>query len=331
MTSSHGKKLVLMIIALAVILAGVLILGTLSDREQEKEEVKQSANSSFLLDRRVYDGKTYVERTGITSVLLMGVDRTDEKPVQTGYRSGGQADFILLVVIDSYDKKVSMLHINRDTIADVVTLGILGRKVGTRRTQICLSHAYGANQLENGQNTVEAVSNLLEGIELSQFYSMTMDTMPVLNDTLGGVTVVMPDDYPDLDPSYVKGAAITLNGQQAYDFVHNRMSVGDGTNRARMVRQRAYMDAVQDILLKKFSKNDSDFVNRLMDQLGTNLTTNVSRAQMINEAFKAAKYDIQPVATLEGEYKMGTDGHIEFHADQDWIVRWVLATYFKEA
>ena len=300
MTEHHGRKLLFLIIGLTVLLAGVLILGTLSDRQPDVKETHDQPTSSFLLDRRVYNGKTYVERTGITSVLLMGVDRTDLSPVQTGYRSGGQADFLLLIVIDSSQRKVSMLHINRDTMVDIVTLGILGKKVGTRSAQICLSHAYGANQLENGQYTMEAVSNLLEGIELKQFYSMNMSAMPTLNDVLGGVTVTMPGDYPELDPSYVKGAKITLNGQQAYDFVHGRMNVGNTTNSDRMLRQRAYMDGAQEVLMKKLTSGDTDFINRLYDELGDSLTTNITRGQMISEAVKAAKYSIQPVAQLEG-------------------------------
>ena len=330
MTEHHGRKLLFLIIGLTVLLAGVLILGTLSDRQPDVKETHDQPTSSFLLDRRVYNGKTYVERTGITSVLLMGVDRTDLSPVQTGYRSGGQADFLLLIVIDSSQRKVSMLHINRDTMVDIVTLGILGKKVGTRSAQICLSHAYGANQLENGQYTMEAVSNLLEGIELKQFYSMNMSAMPTLNDVLGGVTVTMPGDYPELDPSYVKGAKITLNGQQAYDFVHGRMNVGNTTNSDRMLRQRAYMDGAQEVLMKKLTSGDTDFINRLYDELGDSLTTNITRGQMISEAAKAAKYSIQPVAQLEGDFLMGMDGHVEFHADQSKIVDWVLATYFRE-
>ena len=330
MTEHHSRKLLFLIIGLTVLLAGVLILGTLSDRQPDVKETHDQPSSNFLLDRRVYNGKTYVERTGITSVLLMGIDRTDLSPVQTGYRSGGQADFLLLIVIDSSQRKVSMLHINRDTMVDIVTLGILGKKVGTRSAQICLSHAYGANQLENGQYTMEAVSNLLEGIELKQFYSMNMSAMPTLNDVLGGVTVTMPGDYPELDPSYVKGAKITLNGQQAYDFVHGRMDVGNTTNSDRMLRQRAYMDGAQEVLMKKLTSGDTDFINRLYDELGDSLTTNITRGQMISEAVKAAKYSIQPVAQLEGDFSMGMDGHVEFHADQSKIVDWVLATYFRE-
>ena len=329
MTAHHGKKLLFLVIGLTALLAAVLFIGALGDRQPERPEPKQQSVNNFMLDRRTYNGKTYVERTGITSLLLMGVDRTDLSPVQTGYRAGGQADFLLLMVMDASEKKVSLLHINRDTMVDIVTLGILGKKVGTRNAQICLSHAYGANQLENGKNTAESVGNLLEGIELSQFCSINMDAMPELNDLLGGVTVTMPDDYPDLDPTYVKGARITLTGRQAYDFVHDRMTVGDGTNLSRMKRQRAYMEAVQDILQKKLSGGDTDFVSKLFDTLGESLTTNVPKGQIINEAAKAAKYAVQPVQQLEGTTKMGRDGHVQFYADQSWIVNWVLNTYFR--
>ena len=328
MTPHHNKKLMFLIAGMVILLAGVLLIIRLTT-DPEEDTGHQQSQSSFLLERKEYKGKTYVERTGITSILLMGVDRTDASGTQTGYRSGGQADFLLLVVMDSSDRKVSLLQINRDTIAEIVTLGILGNKVGTRSTQICLSHAYGANQLECGQNTVDAVKNLLEGIELNQFYSMNMSAMPALNDLLGGVTVTMVDDYPDIDPAYVKGATIKLTGEQAYEFVHDRMNVEDGTNARRMIRQRSYMDAAQKVLLTKMRSSDSDFINQLYDTLGPDLTTNIPRGQLINEAFKAAKYNILPVVSPEGTFKAGADGHLEFHANQEWIVNWVLETYYR--
>ena len=327
----HGRKLLFLIAGLAVLLTGALVLAWLTGDREPEDEALQQPNSSFMLERKTYNGKTYVERTGLTPILLMGIDRTDMSPVQKGYRSGGQADYLLLIVIDSSDKRVSMLQIDRDTMAEIVTLGVLGKQVGTRTTQICLAHAYGADQLENGEYTILAVHNLLEGIELKQFYSMNMSAMPVLNDLLGGVTVTMPEDYTDIDPAFVKGATIKLNGDQAYALVHSRMSVGDGTNVSRMARQRCYMDAAQKVLLQRLGSSDSEFVNQLYDRLGDSLTTNITRGQLINEAFKAAKYEILPLEMLEGTYSIGTDGHVEFHASQEWIVEWVLRTFFREA
>ena len=330
MTERHSKKLVFLIIGLTVLLTGVLVLGALTDRQPEEKKTAQQPTSSFLLDRRVYNGKTYVERTGITSILLMGIDRTDLSPVQTGYRAGGQADYLLLVVIDSYEKKVSMLHIDRDTMVEIVTLGVLGKKVGTRTAQICMSHAYGATQMENGAYTLDAVSNLLEGVEITQFYSMNMGAMPILNDVLGGVTVTVPDDYPELDPAFVKGARIKLDGDQAYRFVHSRLDMNVKTNQSRMVRQQAYMQAAQELIVQKLASGDTGFINRLYDELGDNLTTNITKAQLISDAVKASKYTIQPLEQLEGTFSIGADGHVEFAADRDWIVNWVLKTYFRE-
>ena len=78
-----------------------------------------------------------------------------------------QADFLLLIVIDAPDKKVSMLQIDRDTITDVETLGVLGNVIGTRKLQIALSHSYGKTPQDNCAYTVKTVSNLLQGEPLA--------------------------------------------------------------------------------------------------------------------------------------------------------------------
>ena len=327
MTANHSKKLIAMILVLGALLLAVFLVPRLTDRDEP--ETRQDAGSSFTLDRRTYNGKTYVERTGVTPIVLMGVDRTGQTPAQTGYRSGGQADFIMIIVIDSSDKTVSMLHVDRDTMAEIVTLGILGKEVGTRTAQICLSHAYGADQMANGLHTLQSLSNLFEGVALDKFFSMNMDAMPVLNDVLGGVTVTMPDDYTELDPAFTKGATVTLTGQQAYDFVRVRRDVGDQTNASRMERQRLYMQAAQKTIEARFRASDKGFVDALYERLGDDLTTNVTRGQLINDAFKAARYEISPIETLKGEHKVGATGHMEFYAESESIVEWVLKTFYK--
>lgn len=329
MTTAHSRKLIALILVLGLVLAAAVLLPRLLD-DEETPEPRQTSSEGFTLEKRTYNGRTYVERTGITPIVLMGVDRTGTSAEQIGYRSGGQADFILLMVIDSSEKTVSMLHIDRDTMTEIVTLGVLGKEVGTRTAQICLAHAYGANQLENGRHLLNSLSNLLEGIQLDQFFSMNMDAMPILNDTLGGVTVTMPADYTELDPAFVKGATVTLNGTQAYHFVRLRRDVGDQTNASRMTRQQLYMGSAQQVLEKRFRASDRSFVDSLYENLGTNLTTNVTRGQLINDAFKAAKYKILPVEELKGEHRIGQGGHMEFYADKDFIVEWVLRTFFRE-
>ena len=110
MTTAHSRKLIALILVLGLVLAAAVLLPRLLD-DEETPEPRQTSSEGFTLEKRTYNGRTYVERTGITPIVLMGVDRTGTSAEQIGYRSGGQADFILLMVIDSSEKTVSMLHI----------------------------------------------------------------------------------------------------------------------------------------------------------------------------------------------------------------------------
>jgi hypothetical protein len=86
----------------------------------------------------------YERNTQLTTVLVLGTDTgADSDETGKGFRAGGQADFLLLVVVDDEAKTVRTIQIDRDTIADVTTLGVLGDETGIRRTQICLAHSFG--------------------------------------------------------------------------------------------------------------------------------------------------------------------------------------------
>ena len=326
MTNEHGKKLIWLILALAVLIAAILIVPGLF--EEEEKNVPQEISPDFgMLAKREYKGKTYIERTGLTPILLIGVDRGENAKEQWGYQQGGQADFLLLIVIDSSDKKVSMLQIDRDTITDVETLGVLGHVIGTRPMQIALSHSYGKTQEDNCAYTVKTVSNLLQGEPLDLYYSLNMSSIAALNDLLGGVTVTMEEDHTKINPAFVKGATIHLMGKDAYDYVHSRMGVDDGTNVSRMARQRNYMLAAKDKLLARLK--DSDFIDTMFETLGDDLTTNVARGRLINEAVKASQYQVGEITQLAGTHTIGNDGYKEFHADEEFLINWVLSVFYR--
>jgi len=80
-----------------------------------------------------YNGQSYVQRTNLTAILFMGIDKTSETlEAMTGYRNHGQADFLLLLVIDPTQERVSRLMIDRDTLVPITILGILGQPAGTK-------------------------------------------------------------------------------------------------------------------------------------------------------------------------------------------------------
>ena len=327
MTDEHGKKLIWLVLALALTVAAILILPGLL--EKEEEIVHQQASTDFgSLVKKEYNGKTYVARTGLTPILLIGVDRGENAVEQWGYQQGGQADFLLLIVIDSSEKKVRMLQIDRDTITDVETLGVLGNVIGTRKLQIALSHSYGKTPQDNCNYTIQTVSNLLQGEPLDLYFSLNMASVAKFNDLLGGVTVTMQEDHTLINPAFTKGATLHLMGQDAYDYVHSRQYVDDGTNVSRMARQRNYMLAAKDTLLSRLK--ESGFVDTLFDTLGSDLVTNVSRGRLINEAAKASQYEVEEITQMIGERRIGVDGYMEFYADEQFLIDWVLSVFYRE-
>ena len=327
MTDEHGKKLIWLVLALALTVAAILILPGLL--EKEEEIVHQQASTDFgSLVKKEYNGKTYVARTGLTPILLIGVDRGENAVEQWGYQQGGQADFLLLIVIDSSEKKVRMLQIDRDTITDVETLGVLGNVIGTRKLQIALSHSYGKTPQDNCNYTIQTVSNLLQGEPLDLYFSLNMASIAKFNDLLGGVTVTMQEDHTLINPAFTKGATLHLMGQDAYDYVHSRKYVDDGTNVSRMARQRNYIKAAQDTLIKKLT-GDKNFVDSLFDTLGADLTTNITRGRLINEAAKASQYTIGEIEQMTGEHKLGNTGFMEFRADEQFLIDWVLKVFYR--
>ena len=329
----RSTKNVALLVCLGIVLLLCLIVGgyTLGRHYENKayhEERQQMSENFGKLVTVTYNDKQYVRRPEVDTFLLMGVDRLDDEE-PSGYRRGGQADFLLLIAIDSKNKAVHQLQIDRDSITDVPIVGVLGNDAGTRRMQVGLSHAYGSSEEDRCKHTVRAVANLLGGEKAQHYMSAMMNDIGVLNRTLGGITVTIPEDYSMEDPDMVKGAVLTLTDKQAEILVRARMTIGDGTNASRMERQRFFLSVVVDQVRAKLSQ-DADYAGNLINALEQmSGYTDYQHGQLVNLLNQIYQYDVLPVEILQGEYKVGTDGFTEFHVDENSAVEWVLQTLYE--
>lgn len=319
-------KLIAVLLFLALLGAGAgITVYLLSDR---KESPRETLVQGFGTYKRVeYGPNTYVRKNGITTALLIGVDRADDSR-RKGYRDGGQADFLLLTVIDDNERTVRLLHIDRDTLANITILGVLGQEVGTRYTQICLSHGFGATEEQNCSYTVKAVSNLLEGEQIDLYLSCDMDSIADINDLIGGVSVTLTEDFTSRDPAMIKGATVTLEGKQAEYFVRSRYSIADGTNEKRMERQRVYLNAAKDAIIVR-AKADSGFANSFLNSIWDRITSDAGLGRVINLFSNAVSYQILPIDTLPGVHMIGSDGFVEYRTEDNAAVEWVLNNLYK--
>lgn len=274
-----------------------------------------------------YEGTTYRRRSNITTVLLMGIDKAAGS-ISRGYRNGGQADFIRLLVLDAGAKKLTQIQIDRDTMTPITVLGVLGDKAGMRTAQICLAHGFGDGKKQSCELAVEAVSNLLCGIPIDFYMSMNLDGISTINDLLGGVEVTLEDDFTALDPVMTQGTTLTLMGDQAEYYVRSRASIGVGTNEARMVRQEQYISKATEMLSERIS-DDQEFIGMVYDELSPYLVTDINRGRLINIAWAAKDYERASIIKPEGYHEVA-DGFMQFHADEAALQRVIVELFYEK-
>ncbi len=321
--SRHFTELFLIFVCLLLLVVAA-VYESCNKPAQERGTEHQAVGMRNCIE---YNGVTYAEKTGMTTVLIIGTDRSDNN-ADYGARRGGQADFLLLLAIDSENQSIHQLQIDRDTITEVEVYGIFGNYIGLQPLQICLSHAFGTTGEECNERTVHAVEKLLPGLNVDICISFDLASIGLLNEAVGGVTVTLEDDFTSLDPEMSEGSTIKLNNQQAEIYVRSRMDIGDGTNRSRMTRQITYMRAAVDAI-KLHLRDDPDYFSYVLDILGDDIIANVSRGRLLNTANNAYNYTFIPIVTLNGTHTIGKDGFIEFHLAENVAKEWVIRVFYE--
>ena len=334
--SSEGRKILRVIMIVVFLLLGVIALyyvGQSMEKSLKNAEPRGDLRTRFTQPPTVeHLGAQYWPKEKLTTLLLMGIDQDSVNRDSSSFRNGGQADFLMLIVVDGLNKTITPIQIDRDTMAEVTVLGVLGNVTGMRNTQICLSHGFGDGREASCELTVGAVSRLLLGKEIDYYISVNLEGIATLNDAIGGVTVTLADDFSALDPLMKRGATLTLRGVQAEYFVRNRMDIGVGTNEARMVRQQVYWDGLSSRLSQRLQEEkNANFLGELFDTLKPYMVTDMKRGKMINELWNTRDYERNPVAHPVGRYAVGEDGFTEFHADSTAMEALVFDTFYRLA
>lgn len=273
-----------------------------------------------------YEGSWYAPRKGLETVLLMGLDVLDNAAQTESYTNHQQADFLLLLLLDHDDQTFSALHLNRDTMAEIQILGVTGEPAGTFTGQLALAHTYGDGGTDSCENTVQAVSSLLYGVEIDHYLSITMDAVPVLNDMAGGVTVEVMDDFSGIDPALVQGETVTLRGQQALTYVRTRRELEDSSNLRRMERQRQYMAALLE-QLQGLSVEDPKFLSDAALTLSEYLVSDCTVNQLSDLGTYVQSCQFTGIQALEGEAVEGEE-YMEFYVDEDAMRHIVMELFY---
>lgn len=263
------------------LLTGAFLLLELWEKRQSIFPEQKTENTVYE-----YNGVEYVKNEDVESFLILGLDKFEDAINNDSYNNDQRADFLMLLVFDNSEKKFTAVHLNRDTMVNMNVLGVAGQKIGTVNKQLALAHTYGNGRDVSCRNTADAVSELLNGVKVNHYLSITMDAVPILNDLLGGVEVTVLDDFSGIDDTLIKGETVTLHGDHALTYVRERYGLEDSSNSTRMVRQRQYMTAVYDKAMLEI-ENDDNFVIEASSKLADYIVSDRSVNQLQEIAKKA--------------------------------------------
>lgn len=186
-----------------------------------------------------YNGKAYRYNHDLVTMLVMGIDQESDTIEEKDDVSGesGQADSIFLMVMDKSKDEIKMISISRDTMTQIKTFDYKGNYLGKSKNHLGLAYSFGDGKVtmlsvHGGCCLQPVLWNAVNG-----YVALNMNAVAMINDAVGGVTVTVPEDMTQVDPSFAEGAAVTLTGDQALKFTRYRDTEKDFSNNSRMERQ----------------------------------------------------------------------------------------------
>ena len=295
-------KIAAVSLCLLVIVLGLVFLNTWEWQDSTDELPAADAENEF------WNGS-------LETILFMGLDKYQAPEDVAGYFNDQQSDFMMVLIIDRDSKTCDLLHLNRDTMTEIQRLGIGGGVAGTFTGQLALAHTYGSGGSDSCINAKHAVSELLGGVCIDHYVTVTMDAVSILNDMAGGVTLEIMDDFSEINPDLVQGTTVTLTGEQALQYIRSRSGLQDSTNLHRMERQRQYVSQLLKNIQEK-SKEDANFLEQAVGEISPYMQTDYSIYQLTELGDELKDFSLNPIVSIPGEAIKGA-GFMEFYPDQD--------------
>ena len=334
------KEVLVPIVGVAVAIAGLTGAGLAISKmveNQPKQAVESTITTTYSPKKNEAPSMTaentdYQMKKDLDIILVMGVDERQKIGDAQTYVNYSQADVLYVYAIDHKNKTYQALQISRETMADVQVYTTDGEKFYKDKMQICLAHSYGKTDRERCLNTVDSVSGLLFDIPIAHYVQLDMGSIPVLNDQVGGVTVTIPAGMEKIDPAFVEGAQVKLQGDQTEKFVRSRMDLADDSNNFRMQRQEIFLKAWKETVKEKMATDSNLAVNMLL-ALSNYMYSDMSANTLSDLASKLKDYKDLGTLTTKGEIIEEDQDHIfrEYHVDKEDLQKKIIELCYEPA
>lgn len=325
-------------IVLAVAVAGAVMAGgihylnssqTPEDEKTAEDAGQTSGDTDDSAATITWQGKKYAYNDHLSNYLFIGVDNREKVETNVGHANAGQSDALYLVAWDRVENKATTISIPRDTITEIEAFGPSGDSLGKTEDHISLSYAYGDGSYKSCELAEEAVSNLFYGLSIQGYCSLNLDGLPLLTESVGGVTVTVPNDsLEEKYPEFKKGKSVTLTKETTEPFVRYRDTTVSQSAITRMERQQEFIRAFGEAAAEKFSTNPG-FITKLYTSLEPYMVTNMGADDFSKVMKSITSGDQEEGWTVPGEGTEG-NGYDEYHVDDDALYEKIIETFYKE-
>ena len=299
---------------------------------KETQETPQEEKSKWKDGWIKYGDKIYEYDENLITFLFMGIDKDGKvKEVAEG-TNGGQADALFLMVLDQYEQKITIVGINRNTMADIDVYNENGDYVTTTKAQLAVQHGFGNGMEESCEYQVDAVRKLFYNLPVHGYAAINMKAIPVINDTVGGVNVqALSDVRNDKDVLIIKkDSAVHLMGKEAYWYVRDRDMSEFASADMRLARQKQYLTAFV-AQAKAAVKDDAGVISQLYNDITPYMVTNVTFDEIAYLAPEVVSYSLNAngIRMIPGETVMGEEFE-EYYVDEEGLYDLIIDVFYKE-
>jgi len=329
--TKNAKQTNILLLAIVLILLAGLAAGFFLVQSRINQEAIPDAGEAPHADLSsrfiTHDGKQYRIRQNLSSILLIGFDSFEEdtdRIVEGKNRNRDLSDFIVVLLVDHKNKTITPLQLNRDTLCEIPWLDETGAVGGYHTEQLAFAHTYGSGGEDSARNTVRAVRMLLYNAPIQDYVVFSMDTVPILNDLVGGVTLTLSEDLTAINPAYTKGSRITLEGNKALHFLRYRENTG-GSNWYRMRRHRQYLTAFFEST-ERAIREDPDLATKAYSKVSPYLCTSMTVNNITELVDQISEYSLNETLAPGGTAVPG-EKFYEFHVDEQSLWDCVYKAY----
>ena len=306
------------------------------DEAPEKKQTKKYQEDVTI----TYNGKKYRYNDNLINILVMGIDDYGLKGDKDTDANPYQADTIVLGTVDAVKKTVSFMSIPRDTVASIKVLDLNDEVATVKKGPIAIQHSFGTQGERTNEAVVDAVSNLLYSVPINRYVSVDITAIPDINDSLGGITVDIPEDLTKWNPKMKAGTKdYLLLNKDAVIFVARRDTGIDDSAMGRMKRQVMYLKKLFPAVKARTAENITypiALYNSEADKVKTNLT--IDEMTYLAKLLLDLELSDKDIVSVPGEMKRIEPGEIEdyeyemgYIVDEDALKQLIVDRFYTPA